>query len=114
MTHRQATPDLYVLDTVADDIEDLVAIMRSLNSDSAIGWHRTWGRLFTRDEVVQTLSRLVTNDFVQVAVLAPDGKTLENLASRQLPIGDYDDAWFAMTPRGRLVHATWNPPTELG
>ena len=112
MTSRESTPDLYVLDTLADDIEDLATIMRALNSDTAIGWHRTWGRPFTREEVVQALSRLITNDLVQAAVLTPDGKALENLVSGQLPPGDYDDVWFAMTPRGRLVHSTWEPEPE--
>jgi len=111
MTQRELSPDLYVLDTLADDIEDLSTIMRSLNSDSVIGWHRAWGRPFARDEVVQALSRLIRKELVQVAVLTSDGKSLENLAPGQLPLGDYDAGWFAITPRGRLVHANWNPET---
>jgi hypothetical protein len=109
MTARERTPDLYVLDTLADDIEDLITIMRALNSDTAIGWHRVWGRHFTREEVVSALSRLITSDLVQVAVLTSDGTALEKLAAGQLPPGDYSDVWFAMTPRGRLVHANWHP-----
>ena len=52
MTSREDRPELYVLNALADDIEDLSAIMRTLNSDSAIGWHRRCAqedlaRLFT-------------------------------------------------------------------
>ena len=114
MMRHEAVPDLYVLDTLADDVEDLSTIMRALNSDTAIGWHHTWGRPFSRDEVVQALSRLITNDLVQVAVLAENGKEVENIAAGQLPPGDYDDVWFAMTPRGRVVHSTWDPEVGSG
>lgn len=109
MTKRETTPDLYVLDTMANDVEDLAAIMRTLNSDTAAGWHRTWGRRFERQEVIASLSRLVTADLARASALAPDGKSLVELAERQLPSGSYDDAWFAMTPRGRMLHANWNP-----
>jgi len=114
MTSREDRPDLYVLDALADDIEDLSAIMRTLNSDSAIGWHRRWGRHFTRAEVVQTLTRLIRDDLARVAVLTADGTALEDLRANQLPPGSYDDAWFAMTPRGRLLHSNWDPeiPTD--
>lgn len=114
MTSREDTPDLYVLDTLADDVEELSAILRALNSDSTIGWYHTWGRPFTRDEVVQALSRLIRADGVRVAVLTPDGKSLDDLPPRQLPPASYDEAWFSMTPQGRLRHSNWNPgvPTD--
>lgn len=114
MTPREDTPDLYVLDTLADDVEELSSILRSLNSDSAIGWHRIWGRHFRREEVVQALSRLIRADSVRVAVLTPDGKSLAEVQPRQIPPASYDDAWFSMTARGRLLHSNWNPgvPTD--
>lgn len=49
---REPRPDMYILDTLANDVEDLESILRMLNSDTAIGWHKQWGRRFTRDEVV--------------------------------------------------------------
>ena len=109
MIVREPTPDLYVLDTLADDVEDLTTIMRALNSDAVIGWHRLWGRRFTREDVVPALSRLIMSDLVRVAVPTADGKSLENLADGQLPPADYNDVWFAMTPRGRIVHTDWHP-----
>jgi hypothetical protein len=109
MTKRETSPDLYVLDTMANDVEDLAAIMRTLNSDTAAGWHRAWGRQFERQEVIASLSRLVTSDLARASMLAPDGKSLVELQAKQLPPGSYDDAWFAMTPHGRMLHANWNP-----
>lgn len=109
MTSREDTLDLYVLDAVADDIENLEAIIRTLNSDSAIGWHRIWGRHITREEIVQALSRLIRADLVRVALLTADGKSLEDISAGQLPPTNYDDAWFSMTQRGRLRHSNWHP-----
>jgi hypothetical protein len=106
---REPSADLYVLDSIADDVEDIAAILRMLNSDTAVGWQRTWGRPFGRDEVVEALSRLVTADLARVSLLTSDGKGLVALPPKQLPPGSYDDAWFAITSRGRIVHSNWHP-----
>ena len=103
---------MYVLDALADDVEDLESILRVLNSDSAIGWHRQWGRHFTTADVVASLTRLIAADRVRVSVLSVDGKWLEELPATQFPPAAFGEAWFALTPHGRIVHATWEP-TEL-
>lgn len=112
MKAKPRSPDLYVLDALANDIEDLDSILRMLNSDSSLGWAAEWGRPFQRGELVEALSRLVAKNNVQVLVLAPDGKSLESLSSTALPPGSYQDAYFSLTDRGRLVHRNWDP--ELG
>lgn len=118
MKNRETLPDMYVLDSLANDVEDLEGILRILNSDTAIGWHRRWGRYFTRAEIVQSLVRLIASDRVRVSVLTPDGKWLEELPAKDLP-GAFSEAWFALTPRGRMVHTAWEPgdlnnESELG
>lgn len=113
MPQRAAVPDMYVLDNLADDIESLEDILRMLNSTHVIGWKQRWGRSFERSEVVEALSRLVHDDLVRVSILTSEGKALNELAARQLPPGDYDDVWFAMTPRGRIVHTNWDPETAV-
>ncbi len=100
---------MYVLDSLANDIEDLDSILRMLNRDSALGWQQDWGREFIREEIVQALSRLIREDLVQVFVLAPGGKSLEEWPAKSLPPGDYGDVYFGLTSRGRLVHANWHP-----
>lgn len=109
MIRPEPTADLYVLDGIADDVEDMAAILRMLNSDSAIGWRVVWGRDFERDEVVEALSRLIRDDLARVSVLAADGRGLVELPPKALPPANYDDAWFGITPRGRIVHGTWSP-----
>lgn len=109
MTDRSRTPDIYVLDALANDIEDLDSILRMLNSDTALGWAKEWGRAFTRSEIVEALSRLVKKGFVGVLVLADDGKSLVDLDPRALPPNDYTDVYLSLTERGRLVHTNWDP-----
>jgi hypothetical protein len=100
---------MFVLDTLANDIEDLDSIVRMLNSDTALGWVAEWGRRFRREEVVAALSRLVMRDCVTALILNPDGKSLQKLPARTPPPGGYDEAYFSMTERGRLLHRSWEP-----
>lgn len=109
MIHRERLPDLYVLDTIADDAKDLETILEVLNGDSTLGWHRRWGRQFRREEVVESLARMIKVNHVRTAILTPDGKWLQELDVKQLPPGDFNDAWFAITPHGRIVHESWDP-----
>lgn len=109
---QETKPDLYVLDTLANDLENLEGIMRMLNSDTVLGWHREWGRHFERKEIVEALSRLVRTDMIQVYVLSEDGKALEALPPQQLPLSSYDDAYFGLRPRGRMTHSNWEPDVE--
>lgn len=112
MKSKSKLPDLYVLDALVNDFEDLESILRMLNSGTSLGWAIEWGRPFQREELIAALSRLVTKDYVQVLLLAPDGKSLESFSSTALPPGSYQDVYFALTDRGRLVHRNWDP--ELG
>jgi hypothetical protein len=109
MRSQESSPDMYVLDRLANDVENLEDILRMLNSDTAVGWHKHWGRHFNRDEVVQALSRLIQTDCVRASMLTGDGKWLQELPSSTLPPGNFDDAWFGLTPRGRLIHTNWEP-----
>ena len=112
MKSNPRSPDLYVLDSLANDIEDLEGILRMLNSNTELGWATEWGRPFQREELVTALSRLVTKGYVQVFALAADGKSLEPLAPTVLPPGTYQDTYFGMTDRGRLIHRNWDPNVE--
>jgi hypothetical protein len=112
MNKRESTPDLYVLDMLADDVEDLATILNSLNSDRAASWRHVWGRNFSRQEVVQALSRLIREGLVRVAVLTTDGKWLEELKERELPPVDYGDVWFSITAHGQLFHQNWHPEVD--
>lgn len=105
---------MFVLDALANDIEDLESILRMLNSDTSLGWSMEWGRPFERAEVVEALSRLVAKDYVQVLVFAGDGKSLDALPAKVLPPGNYETAYFALTEHGRFVHRNWDPGSAVG
>lgn len=110
---RDATrPDKYVLDALANDVEDVESILRMLNSDTDLGWRAEWGRNFSRSDVVTALTRLVREDFVQVFAHDPGAKAAVPLPRGEVPPGNFDNAYFGMTERGRLVHSNWDPETE--
>jgi hypothetical protein len=103
-----ASADMYLLDVVADDIESFDHILERLNGDHARAWWRIRGAQFDREEVVECLSRLITRDFVRVYTPDPlDGRLVE-LPAGSLPPSEYSAAWFGITPRGLLVHGTWD------
>ncbi len=104
-----ALPDMYVLDALANDVEDLESILRMLNSDTDLSWHDEWGRSFTRSDIVSALSRLIRRDFVQVFARDQEAKSIEKIARRTMPPANYDDVYFGMTERGRIVHSNWGP-----
>lgn len=107
---KHSLPDLFVLDTLANDYEDLESILRLLNSDTELGWKSEWGRPFVRDEVVSALSRLVRAGRVRIAGDSGGG-AFEELPPEQLPAGSYDEVYFGMTERGRIVHSSWDVDT---
>ena len=113
MNEQAGFPDLYVMDSLANDIEDLESILRMLNSDTVLGWHKEWGREFERAEIVEALSRMIRDDMVRVYVFAAGNKVLEEAPPRSLPPASYDDVYFGLTPRGRLVHQNWEPDIEV-
>jgi hypothetical protein len=102
----------YVLDSLANDIEDLDGILRMLNSDTDLGWKREWGGEFTRADVVTALSRLIREDLVRAMALDESSGALRELPRAAMPTSNYGDVYFAMTARGRMVHSGWDPTAE--
>jgi hypothetical protein len=111
MKSKADSADMFVLDALVNDIEDVESVLRMLNSDTALGWSDEWGRPFQRGEVVATLTRLIAKNYVDVLVLASDGKSLESLPSKSLPPSSYEEVYFAITDRGRTIHRNWDAPS---
>jgi len=101
--------DYFILDSLANDLEALEDVLRILNGDG-MGWRSHHPEPFTRDEVVAALFRCIRDGLVRAAVLTADGKSLVSLEDRALPGCSVDDVWFELTARGRVVHASWEPP----
>ena len=99
--------DQYVLDALANDLEDIDHILVLLNSDSDFGWHREWGRPFVHGEIIESLRRLVRDSCVQVYVVAQD-LTLTPLATTEWPADSAQGVWFGITEVGRLRHDEWD------
>src|SRR5207253_4315935 len=106
MTPIHPDRDFYILDALANDVEDVSSILQMLNSDSELGWHKELGRKFTCNDVAEGLSRLVRLGSVQVYLTDDDEKALIPLAEKTLPL-EMSVAWFGLTGRGRLIHENW-------
>lgn len=106
-----AEPDMYVLDALADDLEDLESALRLLNSETAFSWRTESGRLVCRTDLVLALSRLIRDELVHVYVHGDDELGLREMPDGAMPPASYDDVYFGITDRGRLVHSNWSPET---
>jgi hypothetical protein len=114
MRKPELRPDMYVLDSLANDVEDLETILRLLNGDTELAWRDEWGREFQRSEVVEAVSRLIRRNAVRAYAISSEGKSLHALPERTLPSGDYGDAYFGLTPQGRMLHRDWCAEDEDG
>lgn len=103
---QQRELDCFVLDALVNDVESVDIVLRTLNSDSELGWTDAWGRAFNRGEVVASMVRLVRRDLVRAYSAAGDDLTLSALDPRAMPT-DLREAYFGLTDRGRIAHATW-------
>lgn len=113
MSRQSRTADMFVLDAVMDDIEDLDGIMRNLNRSTS-SWRGIWGREFRREEVVQALIQLIARDFIRAYVLDGGADALKALPRGIQPPGTLDHSWFGPTARGRFAHRNWEPLEEDG
>jgi hypothetical protein len=102
--------DLFVLDTLANDLEALDDILRMLNSATVLGWRHAHPDPFEREEVVLALARNIKAGLVEACVYDPAAKALVGLGEHVWPDGSMDEFWFRMTRRGRMVHEAWDPP----
>ncbi len=103
---RQAI-DLFVLDGLADDLEDIIQLLKGLNHEEF--GYRSWreGASFAREEVVAALARLIREELVEACVWSDEHHALVDAGRTVLPEGDWTDVWFRMTKRGRILHTAW-------
>jgi hypothetical protein len=102
--------DYFVLDSLSYDLEDIEHILELLNSPSELGWRNLHPQPFTRDEVVPVLARLIREDLVEACVPDTAQSALVGAGPRVLPDGSWEDIWFQLTSRGRMVIDAWEPP----
>lgn len=102
--------DYFVLDTLANDIEDLESVLCILNSPSELGWRDQHPDPFTREEVVPSLLRAIRFRTVEACIYSEEEKCLVGAGGGVVPDGNLDDLWFRLTSKGRLVLDSWDPP----
>ena len=100
--------DLFVLDTLVNDIEGFEDALRLLNH-AEVGWTDQIGRHFDADDLRASLTRLIKEGYVEACVPSVTDHTLQGAGDRVLPPDPITDLWFRITPRGRWRHRVWAP-----
>ncbi|GLC24610.1 hypothetical protein [Roseisolibacter agri] len=108
----RADIDYIVLDALANDLESVEDILRLANHPE-IGWADLAGGAVAEFSVLLALPHLMEDGLVQAYVLDADEGHLEELPVGTQPSVSLDECYFGLTPQGRLVHASWEPPTDL-
>lgn len=106
--------DYYVLDALADDIESLEQIVPSVRLAATMWQSELTPESISRQLVVSSLLRLLREQSISACSYSPSGKDLEELPPGVIPDGNFDDHWFGLTPRGKMLHSVWDPPPERG
>jgi hypothetical protein len=100
-------PDMFVLDSLANDVESVDDILRMLNSETVLGWTSEWGRSFTEEDVHRALTRLIKRELVRAFAVAGDSPTLEELPLQEQPPEGLNEGYFGLTESGRRFHREW-------
>lgn len=103
--------DYYVLDTLADDIESLEQILPGVRRAAALWQSDITVEAVSRQIVVLSILRLLSDGSVAALQLTASGKELED-AEEGVPAGSLDDYWYRITTKGRMLHSGWHPPPE--
>ncbi len=103
---RPENMDLFVLDTLANDLEGFGDILRLINHDQ-VGWSDLLGRRFEVSDVLTTLLRLIRGGDAEVCVESREGSGLVPAGPGVVPDAPLEEQWFRMTNRGRMRHRSW-------
>ena len=96
---------MFVLDAMADDIEDLASIMRYLRE-----WRAWWPHNFTEQEVLSTLASLLEEELVEAYDAQPGIEGLQHVALAVTDDASLRRYWFRPTAKGRLLWEKWDAP----
>jgi hypothetical protein len=107
----RADIDYIVLDALANDLESVEDIERLANHPE-IGWTDLAGGPVAEFSVLRALPRLIEDGLVQAYILDAGGGQLAGLPVGAQPSVPLEECYFGLTPQGRLVHASWEPPAE--
>jgi hypothetical protein len=97
-----------VLDTLANDVESLAHIHALLNHPD-IGWTDLHGGPIPPHAVKPAVQELVREGLIRAYICPPGEIHLEEADEGVFPEGNADEVYFGLTPRGRAIHAAWEP-----
>jgi len=95
--------NMFILDAIQDDIEDLGGIMRYLKE-----WRFAWPHNFTDGGVLIALKELILKDCV--SVLEERNLRLEHVEQPSVHEEDLRRYWYAPTANGRQMWRQWESP----
>jgi hypothetical protein len=98
--------EMFVLDSMQDDIEDLASVMRYL-----VAWRSRWPQDFTEDEVIEALASLIRDGLIEVYDELPDRDELSPVESSRTDRASLRRYWFRPTTRGKQIWKEWDAPS---
>jgi hypothetical protein len=113
MTSEGADIEMYIVDVLRYDIEEIASIQDLLNGTGCVGWRFAWPHDFARDEVKAALGRLSARGFVGVYEHVLERKRLEPLQDNDAWTPEIaDQYWYLLTQKGWDAWKEWGPPLE--
>lgn len=107
----QVTLQMFVLDVLQDDIEDLSSAMLHLGQ-----WRQDWPRDFTEAEIIVSLRALLDAGWISALALGVnrDGRqVLFEVEVAQTSEDAIRSYWFEPTQSGRDTWQAWEPPLPI-
>jgi len=108
MTMARQPIDYFVLDAIADDIESLDDVLRAVNHPT-MGWQASFGSAIRREDAVPALMRLIRDELAELYEYSDRDKSLVKLALKVQPSRQFEEYWFGITKRGKMIHDAWTP-----
>ncbi len=102
--------DYFVLDALANDLEDIEHVLNLLNSPTEFGWRDQHSEPFSREEVIPALLRGIRKGNIEACVYSEEKRALIGAGEGVIPTVPLDDVWFRLSARGRVVLNSWDPP----
>jgi hypothetical protein len=97
-----------VLDVIQDDIENIAAVLRMLNSEFTDSWRGARGQSFTEVEVIVAMKELVRRGLVTPLAEMPPEYDLHPIDPLRIESEfDWSEFWFLIEPAGRQAIQNW-------
>lgn len=109
----KARIDMFVIDVLRYDIENIPSILKLLNNRSSVGWRFAWPHDFAEVEVIQALKDLIKNGWVKPLRENETHKNIVPVDEDEDIWNNIDTLWFELTGQGWQAWNNWdNPPIK--